>query len=123
MPYQVSVDLNRSAVIARAFGTGTRNEGLQLLHESSELARAHAVKSVLIDILELDFLPTSNEAKEFASGLAQIASHGLRVAVVVPPGAAFGMARMVRTLTELLGVEVALFTSDEEAAVWLEVLT
>ncbi len=42
-----------------------------------------------------------------------------RWAVVVPSLAAFGMVRMWGVLTERTGVEVAPFTSPDEAAEWL----
>lgn len=76
--------------------------------------------SGLIDIRELDYVPTVDEAQRLAELYVQHrTAFGGRVAVLARPGEQFGMARL-RTITASLGgVQVEAFTARANAIAWL----
>jgi hypothetical protein len=75
---------------------------------------------VVFDIRLLDFVPNGEEARQIATGYGAFgARHRLRLAYLAPPGAQYGVARMVQILSEAHGVAAAVFTSMEAAIGWL----
>lgn len=123
MPYAITVNDELKAVHARAFGAGTREEGVRLIREALEHARAAGARAVIMDILELDFVPSNADASVFSGQLAEVGKGTVRVAVVAPPGAPYGVARMVAILAELSGAPVTVCTSLEEATSWARYLS
>lgn len=118
MPYEIRVEEEAGVVEIRAYGEGSREEGMRAFAEGLRLARDVEVHAVLLDILELEFIPSNADASVFSGGLAELGSAGLRIAIVAPPGAAYGVARMVAILTELVGARVTVFESREDAMRW-----
>lgn len=75
---------------------------------------------VLLDLRDVRFLPTTPEAEALADELSSSDALGRHaVALVVQPGAQYGVARMVCTLAELRGGRVKAFTDDRAAVDWL----
>ena len=75
---------------------------------------------VLVDTRAALFLPTQHQVLEIAALLAEERwLRGHRVAVVVGPGAQFGMARMISMMSELRGGVAGAFLDQEHAMTWL----
>lgn len=121
MPYTITVDRDIGAIVMRAFGDGNRDEGLRAIAEALDLARDNGRHSVLLDIRDLAYIPTNADASVISGRLAELAGVGVRIAILAPRGAAYGVARMVGTLTALLGARVNVFEKHAEAVQWLQV--
>lgn len=74
----------------------------------------------LIDIRDLDYAPTFEEARALAELCVQHRTAlGGRVALLARPGAQDGIATLRATLAALRGVAVEIFTCPTDAIVWL----
>lgn len=123
MPFALTYEQRIRTVHARAYGTGRREEGLDLIAGAFDLARQRDARALIIDILDLEFVPSNADASVFSGRLAEIGRLGVRVAIVAPAGAPFGVARMVGILAELTGASVTVCTSLEEAFQWARFLS
>lgn len=123
MPYEVTTHTALRAVHARAYGSGDRAEGLRMIHEAFERVSEAGARALIIDVLDLEYVPSSADASVFSGQLAAAGRDGTRVAVVAPPGAPFGVARMVAILTELSGSSVTVCGTREEALEWARYLS
>lgn len=119
MPYSISIDDALRAVVLRAWGAGSHQEGTRAFDEALGTAREHGLSALVIDILELDYVPSNAEASILSGKLGAHGGNRLSVGIIAPPGAPFDRARVVGTLTELLGARVRVFESRDAVESWL----
>lgn len=123
MPYEITTQPDLRGVTARAYGAGDRDEGLRMIAEAFERVRETSARTLIVDVLELEFVPSSADASVFSGQLAIAGRAGVRVAVIAPPGAPFGVARMVAFLAEISGSSVTVCGTREEALEWARCLS
>lgn len=106
---------------ARGQGRGNLGEGRELIDALHARAAGERIVGVLIDIRELAYLPTAEEAHSLGEWYATFSvACRARIAFLAPPGAEFGVARMVGIIAELRGAAAAVFSDSADALAWLQ---
>jgi hypothetical protein len=118
VPFQIEFEVSRRILMLRATGQGDAVEGYAAIKAVAGHPQLGRRTPVLMDLRELDFLPTGDEARTFGKEFAGILP-GRRVALVTGAGAPYGVARAVEQLASLYGGEMAAFTSMDDARHWL----
>ena len=76
--------------------------------------------AVLVDLCDIDFLPSPAEIEEFGRSLAQFKSRfSGRIAVLVRGSLMFGLARMTCLVARAHGFPMRPFAEPEAADAWL----
>jgi len=120
MPITVELGPEQRRVDVVATGSLTQAERLAALARCIELLRAHHGATVLFDARAAVSAPTAAENREITEVVSAVASVFVSgVAIVLKPGAQYGMARMLQALLADRGVAVAVFTDITAAASWL----
>ena len=80
----------------------------------------HRPFGLLIDVRALSNVPTREEAYSL-SKFARVGNNSAKhfTALVVKRGVQYGMARMIKVFSEMLGANVNVFTDDQSAQLWL----
>ena len=105
----------------RAFGPGNLAEGQASIDALRAAAAPVARPRVLVDIRELEYIPAPAEARILANLYSAFSrAHRARIAFLAPPGAEYGVARMVSIIAELGGATTGAFTDEGDALRWLE---
>jgi hypothetical protein len=115
VPFSIQHDPDTRIVVLRATGPGNMEEGLRAF----EAIRKTGSPAVLIDLLDLGYTPSHDEAMVLGEQLAKVMGMGRRIAFLAPPGRDFGVARMVSTISQLHGTAAAAFLDRDKAIEWL----
>ena len=120
MAYSLSRWPDSRILVVRGFGAGSPEEGAAILETLERQTLVPDPTGVLFDIRELEYVPSADEARQIAASYGAFGQrHRLRMAYLSPPGAQYGVARMVQILSETRGVSTAVFTTLEPAVAWL----
>ncbi len=107
-------------LVVTGIGDGSVEESDEILVALAGQRLVPRITGVLFDLRRLDYLPTAEEARRISAGYARFgAEQRCRMAYVAPPGAQYGIARMVEMLTTQHGVVAATFTHFDLALGWL----
>ena len=120
MPYSYTIDVDRQLVIAVFWGEATIAEADALMAELYADPRHSFSLNRVYDCREMTRLPPITEVRGLAELFRQRVASGVRTrrAMVVRPGATYGLARMFQALLDLVGIELNVFTDVEEAVEW-----
>jgi hypothetical protein len=102
-------------VVVRATGPGNKEEAFRAF----DAIRKTGSPAVLIDLLDLGYTPSHDEAIILGERLAAVMGMGKRIAFLAPAGRDFGVARMVSTISQLHGTAAAAFLDRDKAIEWL----
>jgi hypothetical protein len=118
MPFDITSSVEPRMLVLRAHGIGSSSEG----HRAFQAVQAHSayVQGVpmLIDSVDLEYLPTASEGRVFA-GLFATAFPCTVMALLGAPGDAHKAAIDIARLAVSRGAIVAAFTCRLEAMAWL----
>jgi hypothetical protein len=103
-----------------------RGEGMLDVAHCDAVTRAVAAElssrpgwPILADVRELTWVPWPNEVRQVAMVIMEMrAAYTGPIAIVVARPVVFGLARMLSTLVEPVGVRMMPFWSVEDAASW-----
>lgn len=110
-----------ACVIVTGSGSGSLEESEEIIAALSAHALVQPLRAVLFDVRLLEFIPNPDEARRIAATHGAFGAElGVRMAYLTPPGAQYGVARMIQILAESYGVQASVFTSFEPAVHWLE---
>jgi O-methyltransferase involved in polyketide biosynthesis len=118
MPFEIASSVEPAMLVLRAHGVGSSSEG----HRAFQAVQAHAAYiqglPILIDRVDLEYLPTAAEGRVFA-GLFATAFPCSVMALLSAPGDAQEAATEIARLAVSRGAIVAAFTCRQEAIAWL----
>jgi hypothetical protein len=118
MPFEISPSVEPQMLVLRAHGVGSSSEG----HRAFQAVQAHAAYvqglPILIDRVDLEYVPTAAEGRVFA-GLFATAFPCTVMALLSAPGDAQEAAKDIARLAVSRGAIVAAFTCRQEAMTWL----
>jgi hypothetical protein len=118
MPFEIASSVEPRMLVLRAYGIGSASEG----QRAFQAVQAHATYvqglPILIDRVDLEYLPTAAEARVFA-GLFATAFPCTVMALLCAPGDAHDTAQDIARLAVSRGAIVAAFTCRVEAMAWL----
>lgn len=118
MPFEITSTFDPRMIVLRAYGIGSSSEG----HRAFQSVLAHAAyvqgMPILIDRVDLEYLPTASEGRVFA-GLFATAFPCSGMALVSTPGEAQAAALEIARLAVSRGAIVGAFTCRDEAIAWL----
>lgn len=108
-------------LVVTGIGAGSVEESDEVLVALTRQRLVPRIQGVLFDLRRLDYVPTADEARRISAGYARFGvEQQCRMAYVAPPGAQYGIARMVEMLTTQHGVAAATFTLFDLALRWLQ---
>lgn len=120
MAFTLSPIIGTDLILVTGSGDGSVSESGEVLAALEAQTLVPAPRGVLFDLRALDYVPSSEEARHIAATYGAFAArHALRMAYLAPPGAQYGVARMVQTLSESYGVAAGVFTTQDAALAWL----
>lgn len=94
---------------------------LEAMHCLSEDPDFRGDYHVLVDLREIAFRPSADDARAVADALGALKSHFTgRVGVVVAGGFMFGMTRMTSLFAEMAGFDMTPFLDYGEAKAWVQ---
>ena len=116
--YQISETLRRVRVTAR--GKVDFSGGIAIGVAIREDDQFHADYSFLVDLREMDFVPSNSEIQDFALSLSAL-KEDFRgpTAVLSRGGFIFGLVRMTCLLADRGGLSIGAFQDEAEAVQWL----
>lgn len=119
MAFHARVIEHGAVVLIRAVGPANNDDWFALVERFGNGAEGSG-RGLLVDLRRRDTLPTTEEARGIGIELARVASvHFRAMALVVRPGAQFGLARMADQLAGLHGLIAASFNDLSAARDWL----
>jgi len=120
MAFTIDVWQGSSILVVTGTGTGSIEESERILAALAQQQFVPTLSAVLFDVRRLEWVPTAEEGRSIAQRYAGFGSRfGCRMAYLAPPGAQYGITRMVELVSEHRGVSAAAFTSLESAIAWL----
>ncbi len=120
MPFSLQRLPGSAVLIVTGQGAGSLEESERVLEELARQQLAPVLHGVLFDLRALDWLPNPEEARQIAARYGSFgARYGCRMAYLAPPGAQYGVARMIEMLSQQYGVRAATFATFEAAHAWL----
>lgn len=121
MPFTLTVWPGTEVLVVRGEGAGSLAESAEVLRALERQALVPAIRAVLFDLRALDYIPTPDDAREIALRYGDFGeANKCRMAYLAPPGAQYGVARMVEMLTQQRGVAAGTFTTPDLALSWLQ---
>jgi hypothetical protein len=118
MPFDIKSSFEPRMIVLRAYGVGSTNAG----HRAFQAVQAHAAYvqglPILIDTVDLEYVPTASEGRVFA-GLFATAFPCSVMALLSTPGDAHEAVKDIARLAVGRGAIVAAFTCRDEAIAWL----
>lgn len=107
-------------LVVTGHGAGSLEESDRVLEELARQQLVPVIRGVLFDLRQLGWIPNPEEARLIAARYGTFGSrHGCRMAYLAPPGAQYGVARMIEMLSQQYGVRAATFATLEAAHAWL----
>ncbi|MGE0439991.1 MAG: hypothetical protein AB7L66_12660 [Gemmatimonadales bacterium] len=120
MAYEIRAGPADRLLMVVGSGTGSVQENSEIVEALFRQTVVPDPTGVLFDVRRLGYVPSPAEGRAIAlTHWRWAAAHHARLAYLAPPGAQYGMARMIEMLAQSHGVEAAVFTTEEEAVLWL----
>lgn len=120
MPFVIDFDPIEQLTHVRAFGDGNFHEGQEMIRVIIAHPDTKSGIPVLLDIRELSFIPSSQEAEQFAREMAgSLSARHANIAVVANDGGNFSIAKQIEVAALSLGASFHAFVSMEVAKRWL----
>jgi hypothetical protein len=120
MAFSLSHLANPKIAVVVGSGTGSLEESQAILTALETQTLEAPPEAVLLDVRRLSYVPTAEEARQIATAYGLFgARHRCRMAYVAPPGAQYGIARMVQMISESHGAMAEVFSTQEAALTWL----
>ncbi|HMV31230.1 MAG TPA: hypothetical protein PKA50_03840 [Gemmatimonadales bacterium] len=120
MPFTVQRWPGSAVLVVTGHGAGSLDESERVLEELARQQLVPVLHGVLFDLRQLEWIPNPEEARLIAARYGTFgARHGCRMAYLAPPGAQYGVARMIEMLSQQYGVRAATFATLEAAHAWL----
>lgn len=120
MPFVIDFDPIEQLTHVRAFGDSNFHEGQAMIRAVLAHPDTKSGIPVLLDIRELAFIPSTQEAHQFAREMAgSLSARNANIAVVANDGGNFVIAKEVETAAIAQGASVHAFKTIEEAKRWL----
>ena len=117
MPFRIRVVDNGRLVLVRATGPADERDWEKLL--AAPACGRSPPPDLLIDLRQRRDLPSTEMVRSVMSRLAERTEGFRTVALVVRPGAQFGVARIASTFAGLEGATVEAFLQAREALDWI----
>lgn len=120
MSASYEIDLDRRLVTAVFSGDASIADAEEIMRRLyADPAHSFALNRVY-DCRHLTRLPALSELRALADLFRRRVDATVRArrAIVVPPGAAYGLGRMLQALLDLAGLELNIFTDLDEAVAW-----
>jgi anti-anti-sigma regulatory factor len=122
VPYSIERWQDTDILVVRGSGEITAADNDAMLHALESACEIRPGSRVILDLSDVDYVPSAAEARGLATSFASLAKpRQCLIAVVARSGAQYGVARMIETLSSLDDVTSAAFGSMDEAAAWMEV--
>lgn len=123
MPYVYSIDTESRVVTVTGEGAADFASTAAMVRVLVSDPAFRPEYGILCSVRDLVFVPSLEDARGFGLLFLELrAFFRGRIAVVVQGAARYGVARMISTLVELRGVEMAAFTDPAGARRWLDEL-
>ena len=119
--YRYEIDVERHLVLATFFGDASLTDAQAIVAELYSDPRHSSSMGRVYDCRAVTRMPPVLELRAVADLFQRNVDPKLRVrrAIVVAPGAYYGLGRMLQALLDLAGLEVHLFTELDEAVTWV----
>lgn len=118
---RVPVQRDPQVLRVHCSGVGSPEEHVAVMRFVAEDPGLRPGAAVLLDLRDVMLVLNAGDAQRLAGLLADdrvLGAH--RVALVVRPGAHYGMAQMVCTFAEVRGGDAGAFSDDRAALMWLQ---
>ena len=120
MPYSIDRWQDSDIIIVRGSGEITAADNGVMLRALESACEMRPSRRVILDLSDVDYVPSAIEARELASSFARLAKpRQCLMAVVARPGAQYGVARMMEALSSAQDVTAAAFGSMDDASAWM----
>ena len=119
--YRYEIDAERQLVLATFFGEASLTDAQAIVAELYNDPRLSPSMARVYDCRAVTRMPPALELRAVADLFQRNVDPTLRVrrAIVVTPGAYYGLGRMLQALLDLVGLEVSLFTELDDAVAWV----
>lgn len=120
MPFSIERWRDSDIIVVRGSGEVAVADNDAMLRALRTACEVRPSSRVILDLSSVDYIPTPAEARTLAENLAALAKpRQCLMAVVARPGAQYGVARMIETLSSIQNVTAAAFASVDEAVAWM----
>jgi hypothetical protein len=119
--FRYEIDVERHVVLATFFGDASLTDAQAIVAELYSDPRHSPSMGRVYDCRAVTRMPPVVELRAVADLFQRNVDPAVRVrrAIVVAPGAYYGLGRMLQALLDLVGLEVSLFTELDEAIAWV----
>jgi anti-anti-sigma regulatory factor len=122
VPYSIALWQDTDILVVRGSGEITAADNDAMLHALEAACEMRPSRRVILDLSDVDYVPSAAEARGLATSFAKLAKpRQCLMAVVARSGAQYGVARMIETLSSMEDITATAFDSMDEAAAWMEV--
>src|SRR5919112_1768665 len=120
MPYAYEIDVERRLVVAVFSGDATLADADGIMTALHADPRHSFRFNRVYDCRAVTRLPPLSELRGVAELFRRRVDRTVRPrrAIIVRPGAAYGLGRMLQALLDLAGLELNIFTDFDEAIAW-----
>ena len=120
MPYAYDIDVDRRLVIVTFSPDANLADVEAIMGELYADPRHSFALDRVYDCRAVTRLPPLTELRAVAELFRRRIDPAVRArrAIVVPPGAAYGLGRMLQALLDLAGIELNIFTELDDAVNW-----
>lgn len=120
MPFSIERWQDTDIVVVRASGEIAAADHDEMLRALANACQIRASTRVVLDLSDVEYVPSAEEARALAESFVTLARpRQCLMALVARPGAQYGVARMIETLSSIRNVTAAAFSSLDEAAAWM----
>lgn len=120
MPYSIERWQDTDILVVRGSGEITAADNDVMLRALESACEMRPGRRVILDLTDVDYVPSAAEARGLATSFTKLAKpRQCLMAVVARPGAQYGVARMIESLSSMEDVTATAFGSMDEAAAWM----
>jgi anti-anti-sigma regulatory factor len=122
VPYSIERWQDTDIIVVRGNGEITAADNDAMLRALEAACEMRPSRRVILDLSDVDYVPSAIEARGLAASFARLAKpRQCLMAVVARPGAQYGVARMIETLSSMDDITASAFGSMDEATAWMQV--
>jgi anti-anti-sigma regulatory factor len=120
VPYSIERWQDTDILVVRGSGEITAADNDVMLRALESACEMRPGRRVILDLTDVDYVPSAAEARGLATSFTKLAKpRQCLMAVVARPGAQYGVARMIESLSSMEDVTATAFGSMDEAAAWM----
>jgi anti-anti-sigma regulatory factor len=120
VPYSIERWQDTDILVVRGSGEITAADNDVMLRVLESACEMRPSRRVILDLTDVDYVPSAAEARGLATSFTKLAKpRQCLMAVVARPGAQYGVARMIESLSSMEDVTATAFGSMDEAAAWM----